>query len=68
MVFPKRLVFTGGGTRCIVFVEALIVLENAGVLERVTEYWGTSAGAFLATLVAIADSMTVVRDCLHKTD
>jgi len=68
MLLPKRLVFTGGGTRCIVFVEALIVLEEAGVLERVSEYWGTSAGAFLAAIAAIADSMTVVRQCLYDTD
>jgi len=68
MLLPKRLVFTGGGTRCIVFVEALIVLEEAGVLERVSEYWGTSAGAFLAAVVALSDSMTKVRDCVYDTD
>ena len=67
-MLPKRLVFTGGGTRCLVFVEALIVLEAAGVLERVEEYWGTSAGAFVATLLALADSVGDVRKCMYATD
>jgi len=68
MLYPKRLVFTGGGTRCLVFVEALIVLEAAGVLEHVEEYWGTSAGAFIATLMALADSVEVVRKCMYETE
>jgi len=67
-MLPKRLVFTGGGTRCLVFVEALIVLESAGVLERVDEYWGSSAGAFIATLLALADSIPDVRKCMYATD
>jgi len=69
MFLPKRLVFTGGGTRCIVFADALLVLEQAGVLERVEEYWGTSAGAFLATLMALSDgSVEKVRELMHTTD
>jgi NTE family protein len=70
MFLPKRLVFTGGGTRCIVFADALLLLEKAGALERVEEYWGTSAGAFLATLMALSDSggMEKVRELMHTTD
>lgn len=67
-MLPRRLVFTGGGTRCLVFVEALIVLEQAGILERVEEYWGTSAGAFLATVMALVDSVGLVREFMHATD
>jgi len=67
-MLPKRLVFTGGGTRCLVYVEALVVLEEAGVLERVEEYWGTSAGAFVAALLALADSVADVRKCMYATD
>ena len=65
---PKRLVFTGGGTRCIVFVEALIVLEDAGVLSDVQEYWGTSAGALVATLLALSKSAKVLKECMYGTD
>jgi predicted acylesterase/phospholipase RssA len=65
---PRRLVFTGGGTRCLVFVEALLVLETAGVLERVDEYWGTSAGAFIATLMALSDTVSAVRDFMYATE
>ena len=67
-MLPKRLVFTGGGTRCLVFVEALIVLEKAGILDDVETYWGTSAGAFLATVMALADSITHVREFMYSTD
>ena len=67
-MLPRRLVFAGGGTRCLVFVEALILLETAGILERVEEYWGTSAGAFLATLMALGDSVADVRKCMYATD
>jgi len=68
MLYPRRLVFTGGGTRCLVYVETLVLLEAAGVLERVEEYWGTSAGAFIATVMALADSMDSLRKCMYATD
>jgi NTE family protein len=52
---PVRLVFTGGGTRCLVFVSALEELAAAGRLVNVREYWGTSAGAMLAALLCLSD-------------
>jgi len=67
-MIPKRLVFTGGGTRCLVFVDALCVLEDAGVLTRVESYWGTSAGALVATLLALSGSAKTLRDCMYNTD
>ena len=67
-MLPRRLVFAGGGTRCLVFVEALLVLETAGVLERVDEYWGTSAGSFLATIMALSASISRVREFMYATD
>jgi hypothetical protein len=53
MFLPKRLVFAGGGTRCLVFLPALRVLQQQQRLVHVSEWWGTSAGALLATLCSI---------------
>lgn len=68
MFYPKRLVFCGGGTRCIIFVEALVELEKAGVLRDVTEYWGTSAGAFVAVVMAIAKSPFKLKPVIETTN
>jgi predicted acylesterase/phospholipase RssA len=65
---PIRLVFSGGGTRCLTFVQTLVEFESAGVLANVKEYWGTSAGAFLATLLAMTKSPLRVKDLMFKTD
>jgi NTE family protein len=68
MFHPKRLVFCGGGTRCIIFVEALVELEKAGVLQDVTEYWGTSAGAFVAVVMAIGKSPSKLKPVIETTN
>lgn len=68
MFQPARLVFAGGGTRCLIYMQALVELERAGRLGRVGEYWGTSAGALLASLLAIGRSPTRVKDVLWGAD
>jgi NTE family protein len=55
---PKRLVFSGGGTRCLVFLSTLEVLEDHGWLTDVKEWWGTSAGALVAAILAITHTRT----------
>jgi len=67
-MLPKRLVFCGGGTRCIVFVHALVELEKRGHLVNVQEYWGTSAGAMIASLYALSKSATRVKDLMRQTN
>ncbi len=67
-MFPKRLVFAGGGTRCLVFLSALKRLEQGGRLRDVTEWWGTSAGSLLASLLAITNSVDRVRDIMQQTN
>jgi predicted acylesterase/phospholipase RssA len=67
-MLPKRLVFCGGGTRCLVFLQSLVELESRGMLGRVTEYWGTSAGALLAALMAITKSAPVVKQTMYAAD
>jgi len=68
MFHPKRLVFCGGGTRCLIFVEALVELEKAGVLQDVTEYWGTSAGAFVALVMSLAKSPAKIKPVIETTN
>ena len=63
----KRLIFSGGGTRCLVFLPALKRLEAAGKLHAVTEWWGTSAGSLLAALLGITKSPTRVHDIMWQT-
>jgi len=65
---PTRLVFSGGGTRCLTFIQTLLDFEKAGVLTSVNEYWGTSAGALLASLLAMTKSPSRVRELMFKTD
>ena len=63
----RRLLFSGGGSRCILFAQALVHLETAGLLKDVREYWGTSAGAFLATMLAIGLSPTTIHPMILST-
>jgi len=65
---PKRLVFCGGGTRCIVFLHALVELERRGRLHNVREFWGTSAGALIASLYAVSKSATTLRSLMYSID
>lgn len=65
---PARLVFCGGGTRCLVFMQALIALEKAQRLQHVREYWGTSAGALLAALLALGKSPARVKSVMWAAD
>lgn len=65
MFFPKRLVFSGGGTRCLVFLPALRRLEQEQRLRNVSEWWGTSAGALLASLLGITRSAVRVHEIMQ---
>jgi predicted acylesterase/phospholipase RssA len=68
MMRPARLVFSGGGTRCLVFLQALVEFDSAGLLTDVKVYWGTSAGAFLAALMTITRSPARVKELMFQTD
>ena len=59
--------FCGGGSRCIVFVQALVELEATGCLTDVREYWGTSAGALLALILAINPSPRMIQPIVEET-
>lgn len=68
MFFPKRLVFSGGGTRCLVFIPTLLELEKKRQLQYVKEWWGTSAGSLLASLLALTKSVERVDKIMKKTN
>lgn len=68
MFLPSRLVFCGGGTRCLVFLQTLVELEKHNHLVNVKEYWGTSAGALLASLLAISKSAQTVKKVMFAAD
>lgn len=61
----KHLVFSGGGTRVLFFVPALVQLEKNGLLNDIKDYWGTSAGALLAAYLALTHSAAGLHAAIH---
>lgn len=57
---PKRLVFSGGGLRVVSFIGSLQVLEQEGILPKIREFSGVSAGAMLATMLALGYSLAKI--------
>ena len=64
---PTRIMFCGGGSRCILFIQALVELEKVGYLTDVHEYWGTSAGALIALILSIGLGPTAIQPILQGT-
>lgn len=68
MFFPKRLVFSGGGTQSLVFLPTLRALEHKGNLKNVKEWWGTSAGSLMASLCAVSQSAEKTAEIMMRWD
>ncbi|EDO48969.1 predicted protein, partial [Nematostella vectensis] len=52
--FPfENLVFEGGGNKGMAYVGVLQILENAGIMKNIKRVAGASAGAIIATLIAL---------------
>lgn len=49
----NTLILSGGGSKCIAHLGALMQMEQAGKITRLHNYIGTSAGAFICYLLAI---------------
>lgn len=64
----RNLVFQGGGVKALAYHGALEVLEAEGVLDQMERVAGTSAGAFLAALVAMRLSVKEIRDIYQTFD
>jgi NTE family protein len=58
----KTLVFEGGGVRGVIYPGALIALHEAGLLQTVQNFAGTSAGSGTAALLALGFSACELRE------
>jgi len=67
-MFLRHLVFCGGGTRCFAFVPALDTLATRGVLKNVTDYWGTSGGAFIAAACSVSPTISHMKSVIYTTE
>lgn len=65
---PVGLALSGGGTRCLVFGELLVLLEKNGYLTNVKNIWGTSAGALIGALYLLCRSAERVKALLWGLD
>ncbi|XP_078376863.1 uncharacterized protein LOC144660159 [Oculina patagonica] len=65
--FPfENLVFEGGGNKGMAYVGALQVLENAGIMKNIKRVAGASAGAIIATLIALGYDSRELREFLEQ--
>jgi predicted acylesterase/phospholipase RssA len=62
------LVLSGGGTRCLVYGELLLLLENGGHLAHIERVWSTSAGALVGMLYLLCRSAARVKSLLWDLD
>jgi predicted acylesterase/phospholipase RssA len=54
---PKRLILSGGGLRVVSYLGVLQVLEERKLLSSIREFCGVSAGALMATMLALGYSL-----------
>ena len=64
----KNLVFEGGGIRGIAYAGAIEELENQNVLKNIERVAGTSAGALVATLLAVGYSPNEIKQIISETN
>ena len=57
---PQKIILSGGGIRVVAHVGALLRLEQAGMLKKVREYIGVSAGAWLCFCLCIGYSLRTI--------
>jgi predicted acylesterase/phospholipase RssA len=68
MFKPKHLVFAGGGAKCLSFLGAIEVLHKADTFKQVSHYWGTSAGAIVATFMCLKIPMPKLRSMFETLE
>lgn len=63
----ENLVFEGGGIKGIAYVGAIGVLEEKKILPDIRRVADTSAGAIVATLLALGAGAAQIQEILHAT-
>lgn len=64
----RHLAFEGGGIRGVAFAGAVQFLEEHGIMENITGFAGTSAGAITAALLAVGYTADELLQTLRDTD
>lgn len=64
----RSIVLSGGGTRCISFVGALLFLRRRGFLAGVTRWYCCSAGSLIAMLFVLGISDTLIKKFVLEFD
>jgi len=64
----ENIVIEGGGTKGICYCGALQELEKNGILKNIKRYAGSSAGAIIATLLALNYNAQEIKDIIYKTN
>ncbi|HST21733.1 MAG TPA: patatin-like phospholipase family protein [Blastocatellia bacterium] len=69
MAYPfTNLVFEGGGVKGVAYGGVLEVLDQQGILNQIQNVAGTSAGAIIATMVALGYSAGYIKDKMLNLD
>jgi len=68
MLIPRHLVFAGGGPRCLAFLGSIEVLKKRNMLHKVSDYWGNSAGALLATCLSLKTPLPKLKTVFEELD
>ena len=64
----RRLVFSGGGIKGLIFVGCLRALEESGIIDHITSFAGTSAGSIMAMLFSLGYRYMDLREIFMKMD
>jgi predicted acylesterase/phospholipase RssA len=68
MIPPRRLVLSGGGIKVVSIVGSLKILEENGLLKKVKETSGVSAGAWLAFMISCGLTMVKIEKLVLDLD
>jgi len=68
MLNPKHLVFAGGGPRCLAFLGSVEFLTQKNMFKNVSDYWGNSAGALLATFLSLKTPLPKLKTVFEDLD
>lgn len=63
-----HLVFEGGGVKGVAYAKIPLVLQEFGILKNITKVAGSSAGAIIATLLALKYDPQEIYEIIKKTN